>query len=199
MQAILTKVENGLPPDVAELCSPPRTSLGAQQFGLAPGVAMDLRTGWDFTLHRHRQAALEYVRRVKPLLIIVSPECTQLRQLQHLDGRVWNARGAELLKEAKGQQTYREQKKQGWFFPARTPFNSKFVADARGTYVVTREGAISKMDRGVAHEDDDSSNKLEHTWHGMMSLEHFLDPREAKRARLKEIEYVRSKRVSTAK
>ena len=152
--------------------------MGAQQFGLAPGVAMDLRPGWDFTLHRHRQAALECVRRVKPRLIIVSPECTQFRQFQHLDGRVWNARGAELLKEAKGHvvsavQTYREQKKQGCFFPARTPSNSRFVADARGTCVVTREGAISKMDRGVAHEDDDWSTKLEHTWHGMMSLEHF--------------------------
>ena len=121
MQAILTKVENGLLPDVAELCSPPRTSLGSQHFGLAPGVAMGLRTGWDFTLHRHRQAALECVRRVKPRLIIVSPEWTQFRQLQHLDGRVWNAQGAELLKEAKGHvvsavQTYREQKKQGRFF-----------------------------------------------------------------------------------
>ena len=34
------------------------------------------------------------------------------------------------------------------------------------------------------------------TWHGMMSLEHFLDPREVKRARLKEIEYIRSKGVN---
>ena len=40
VHAILTKVENGLPPNVAELYSPFRTSFGAQQFGLAPGVAI---------------------------------------------------------------------------------------------------------------------------------------------------------------
>ena len=55
--AILTKVENDLPLDVAELYSPSRTSLGAQQFGLAPGVAMELRTGWDFTLHRQASSS----------------------------------------------------------------------------------------------------------------------------------------------
>ena len=101
VHAVVIKVEAGLPPGVAELYNPSRTSLGAQQFSIASGVAMDLRTGWDFTLHRHRQAALEYVRRVKLRLIIGSPECAQFSQLEHLDGRVWNARRAEVLKEAK--------------------------------------------------------------------------------------------------
>ena len=51
------------------------------------------------TLHEHRQAALQYVRRVKPSFMVGSPECTQFSQLQHLDGRVWNARRAELPKD----------------------------------------------------------------------------------------------------
>ena len=81
------------------------------------------------------------MRRVKPRLIIGSPRCSQFSQVQHLDDRVWNARRADLLKEAKEHvfsavQIYREQMEQGGFFLARTHSHSKIVANAGGTYVV---------------------------------------------------------------
>ena len=46
---------------------------------------MDLLTGWDFDLIRHQEAALAYVDRVKPKLIIGSPMCTYFSSLQNLN------------------------------------------------------------------------------------------------------------------
>ena len=70
-------------------------------------------------MERHRAAALEYIRRVKPKLIIGSPECTMFSTLQKLSG--WNANKTEQLVEAKKHiefvvQLYKEQIENGrWF------------------------------------------------------------------------------------
>ena len=52
--------------DVAEIYSPPRVTREAKRHGLNPGEAMDLTVGWDFTLERHRKAAIKYVQTIKP-------------------------------------------------------------------------------------------------------------------------------------
>ena len=70
--------------DVVEAYSLPRVAKVAGQMGLKPGESMDLTTGWDFTLERHRQAAIDYVNKVKPRLVIGSPMCTMFSALQHL-------------------------------------------------------------------------------------------------------------------
>ena len=43
---------------------------------------MDLTTGWNF--RRNREAAIEYVRRAKPKLLIGSPMCSMFSALQNL-------------------------------------------------------------------------------------------------------------------
>ena len=70
-----------------------------EKMGLATGYAMDLTTGWDFTLEPHREAALKYVKTMKPRLLIGSPMCTMFSALQNLSkGRRrndWTARFTE--------------------------------------------------------------------------------------------------------
>ena len=43
-------VEKLLSVDVCEVFSPPRVGLEASKYGLQPGDAMDLTTGWDFNI-----------------------------------------------------------------------------------------------------------------------------------------------------
>ena len=70
--------------DIAEVYSPKRVTLEAAKYGLQPGEAMDLTTGWDFREERHREAARKYVRIMKPKLLIGSPECRMFSALQNL-------------------------------------------------------------------------------------------------------------------
>ena len=107
--------------DVVEVYSPPRVSKTAEKHGLKAGEAMDLLTGWDFTLERHRRAAIDYVNRVKPLLIIGSPECTMFSSLQNLNKKNWSKIEEEKLVEAKRHikfvvELYKIQVKEGRYF-----------------------------------------------------------------------------------
>ena len=52
--------------DVCEVFSPPRVGSEATKFGMTPGDAMDLTTGWDFNLASHRAKAEAYVDKDKP-------------------------------------------------------------------------------------------------------------------------------------
>ena len=45
---------------------------------------MDLRTGWDFNLESHRQAAFKYQDKYKPWVLIGSPKCSFASTLQRL-------------------------------------------------------------------------------------------------------------------
>ena len=44
--------------DIVEVFSPPRVTQVGKLIGLKAGLAMDLQTGWDFNLKRHREAAV---------------------------------------------------------------------------------------------------------------------------------------------
>lgn len=70
--------------DLMEIYSPPRVTARARRFGLKHGGALDLATGWDFTLASHRDAALRLVRELKPALIILSPPCRTFSSLRYL-------------------------------------------------------------------------------------------------------------------
>ena len=51
--------------DVTEIFSPERFSSRARAFGLRPGLAFDLRTGWDFTRADHQEASWKELKEAK--------------------------------------------------------------------------------------------------------------------------------------
>ena len=70
LNALEDNPESGSMVDVVEMYTPPRTTPVARRMGLVAGQALDLRTGWDFRLPRHKEAVLRYVRKVRPKLVI---------------------------------------------------------------------------------------------------------------------------------
>ena len=83
-----------------EVFSPPRATDMAQLVGLRPGLAMDLTTGWNFDEEAHRRAAEDYVRKVKPLLLIGSPECCMFSALQNLNKDKFRVK-SDMIQKAK--------------------------------------------------------------------------------------------------
>ena len=107
--------------EVMEMYSPPRVTAMGRKMGLEVGEAMDLTTGWDFTLERHRAAAWEYIRRVKPRLVIGSPMCRMFSSLQNLTKNKRRPEWEERFVEAKAHlkfmmEVYEEQWKHGRLF-----------------------------------------------------------------------------------
>ena len=74
----------------------PRTTPVARRMVLVAGQALDLRTGWDLRLPRHEEAALLYLRKVRPKLVIGSPGCT----VNSLCGSDWDRHRRDRLEEA---------------------------------------------------------------------------------------------------
>ena len=91
----------------------------ADKFGLKPGDAMDLITGWNFDREDHRQQARELIQQRRPKLLIGSPDCTMFSQLQSLSG--WNEHKASRWRQARRHlqfvcELYRDQVRRGdWF------------------------------------------------------------------------------------
>ena len=85
--------------DIVELYSPERVTQEAKKFKLKPGLALDLKTGWDFDRHEHRQAAKKYIKMIKPKLVVGSPMCTMFSTLQDLTP--WTKEKQAKLKNAK--------------------------------------------------------------------------------------------------
>ena len=54
--------------DMCEVFSPPRVGKEARRYGLQPGEAMDLTTGWNFKLKSHQEMAEQYIEEHKPLI-----------------------------------------------------------------------------------------------------------------------------------
>ena len=71
--------------DVSEVFSPGIFTDRAPTFNLKPGLAMDLRVGWDFTKESDRRRAREHVVTAKPLFLVGSPVCTAFSSLQNLN------------------------------------------------------------------------------------------------------------------
>ena len=70
------------PVALAEVYSPARFGEKAAQFGLVPGVALDLRTGWDLGDKRQQQRAERRLEEDNPWVLILSPMCLPFSQLQ---------------------------------------------------------------------------------------------------------------------
>ena len=105
--------------DIAEVFSMPRVTEEAKKFGLNPGLAIDIKNGWDLTLSHQRKKCMQWVRQNKPLMLILSPPCTAFSTLQNLNP--WTARrerefwqGVTLLKFA--MELAKEQVEQGRYF-----------------------------------------------------------------------------------
>ena len=92
--------------DVAEIFSPERVGKCCVAFGLEQGMAMDIKSGYDFDLAIDRARCWETIKRDKPLLVIGSPPCTLFSRLQELnkfmykDSKEWMAKFQE---DASGQ------------------------------------------------------------------------------------------------
>ena len=69
---------------VSEVYSPPRVIEHANKYGLLVDEAIGLTTGWDFTKEEDRARAEKHVDDKKPLVLIGSPPCLALSQLQSL-------------------------------------------------------------------------------------------------------------------
>ena len=72
-----------------EVFSPPMVTIQASKFGLKPGEALDLITGYNFNKAEDRARAWEIIQRDQPALVIGSPECTMFSALHNLS--TWTA------------------------------------------------------------------------------------------------------------
>ena len=75
--------------DVSEVFSPERVTAACSRFGLSPGEAMDIKSGYDFDLLADRQRCWESIMRDEPLLVIGSPPCTVFSRLQELNKHIY--------------------------------------------------------------------------------------------------------------
>ncbi|CAE7266283.1 unnamed protein product [Symbiodinium natans] len=71
-------------PKVMEVYSPPRMTPWAKQYGFQAAEALDLATGWDFNLQRHRAEAVRLVASHRPALVLLCPQCTFATTLRFL-------------------------------------------------------------------------------------------------------------------
>ena len=81
--------------DVCEIYSPARSTQSAARYGLKPGAALDLATGWDFCKQTDRYEAWAMIEKDKPRFIMLTPECGAWSQAQHLNDPVEVARERE--------------------------------------------------------------------------------------------------------
>ena len=76
--------------DVTEVYSPPSVAQAAQEVQLCLGEAMELTTGWDFSIGENKHCAEFYFEEHQSLLPIGNPLCTILSTLQNLSS--WSTR-----------------------------------------------------------------------------------------------------------
>ena len=88
---ILAALARGV--DITEVFSPNRVTQVCKKYGLTPGEAMDLSTGWDFDRGEDRRQAIKHIKQEKPMVVIGSPPCTVFSQLQtmsmHTQSAAW--------------------------------------------------------------------------------------------------------------
>ena len=70
---------------VSEVFCPPRFTSMAHRYGLTPGIAFDLRSGWDLDDPQARKAVWEHLQLERPYLVVGSPECKAFTQLRFLN------------------------------------------------------------------------------------------------------------------
>ena len=117
--------------DITEIFSPPRMTESCKSYGLLPGYAIDLETGWDLTNKSHVKSLERIVDEEDPYLLTGSPPCEPFSPLQALnegrvDPEVQKQRydeGVEKLKTACG--FYERQVKRGKYLLHEHPKTAK--------------------------------------------------------------------------
>ena len=71
--------------DVAEVFCPGRLAEHAHLFGLTPGLAADLRTGWDLSTQERQRECWKRLEREDPYFILSSPMCKAFSVLESLN------------------------------------------------------------------------------------------------------------------
>ena len=72
---------------MCEVFSTPRVGPEARKYGLEPGEAMDLTTGWDFNLKSHQERLEKYIDDHKPLVVTGSPPRAAFSELPAVSPR----------------------------------------------------------------------------------------------------------------
>jgi hypothetical protein len=70
--------------DFMEVFNPGVFEREAPRYGLVPGMAIDLRTGWDLDVKSQRDKAWEALEDRNPEYVILSPRCTPFSTLMNL-------------------------------------------------------------------------------------------------------------------
>ena len=71
-----------------EVFSPERVGWVCKEFGLVPGPALDLQTGYNFSRHADRKKAIDLINSEEPELVTLSPPCTEFSRLQALNRHI---------------------------------------------------------------------------------------------------------------
>ena len=79
----ITKALRQISTDITEVYCLPGVETMGESMGLHGVCSMDLTTGWDFTAAVHQQAAKDYIRRMKPKILIGSPMCSLLNSFSN--------------------------------------------------------------------------------------------------------------------
>ena len=93
--------------DITKMCCPQRVAAVCREFGLRPGLSMDMKSGFDFNKKADRDRFWEAIERDKPSLVIGSPPFTLFSKLQELnkfmykDDRMWMLKFNERMDQAK--------------------------------------------------------------------------------------------------
>ncbi len=93
--------------DVTEIFSPERVASVCREFGLEPGLSVDIKSGYGFDSKKDRDRCWEALERDKPTLVIGSPHCTLFSRLQELnkfmykDDKLWMLKIQERMEQAK--------------------------------------------------------------------------------------------------
>ena len=144
--------------DVMEVFSPERVGKLCKEYGLDQGMAMDIKSGFDFDKSSDRAKCWEAVKRDKPTLVIGSPPCTLFSRLQELNkymyrtDRIWMAKYEELLLQAKRYvkfctEIYEYQRANGPYFLHEHPW----LATSWGLDCVARLEAYSDVRKVQTH------------------------------------------------
>ena len=132
--------------DVAEIYSPERFTERAANFGLRPGFAVDLQTGWDLLLPEHVEALDVLVENEDPFMLTGSPPCDQFSALLAIskskrDPKVVEAnlaKGRHHLETAV--RFYRNQMRRGRYFLHEHPKSAKSWQEPCMVDLVATEG-----------------------------------------------------------
>ena len=92
---------------VSEMFSPERVITVCERYGLPPGAAMDIKSGYNFDLAADRAKAWKSMEEDEPMLVIGSLPCAffsgfqELNKYMYRNDKLWMAEFAKNIEQAK--------------------------------------------------------------------------------------------------